>query len=60
MGPASSVANLSRKLELGGYEVVAAAPSTGVNSLTGEGLEEALTRASVVDTAEKEIVIPDK
>ena len=39
---------LAAKLESGGYEVVAAAPSTGVNSLTGEGLEEALTRANVV------------
>ena len=39
---------LAAKLESGGYEVVAAAPSTGVDSLTGEGLEEALTRANVV------------
>ena len=39
---------LASKLELRGHEVVAAAPSTGVNSLTGEGLEEALTGANVV------------
>jgi len=31
-----------------GHEAVAAAPDTGVNTLTGEGLAEALTGASVV------------
>ena len=31
-----------------GHEAVAAAPNTGVNTLTGEGLAEALTGASVV------------
>jgi uncharacterized protein YbjT (DUF2867 family) len=31
-----------------GHEAVAAAPSTGVNLLTGEGLPEALAGASVV------------
>ena len=31
-----------------GHEVVAASPSNGVNSLTGEGLAEALTGAQVV------------
>ncbi|MET7466458.1 SDR family oxidoreductase [Nonomuraea sp. NPDC005501] len=31
-----------------GHEAVAAAPGTGVNTLTGEGLAEALTGASVV------------
>jgi uncharacterized protein YbjT (DUF2867 family) len=31
-----------------GHEVVAAAPSTGVNAFTGEGLAEALTGAQVV------------
>jgi len=31
-----------------GHEVVAASPSTGVNTLTGEGLAEALTGAEVV------------
>jgi uncharacterized protein YbjT (DUF2867 family) len=31
-----------------GYDVVAAAPSTGVNTLTGEGLSEALQGTSVV------------
>ena len=39
---------LAAKLESGGHQVVAASPSTGVNSLTGEGLEEALTGADVV------------
>ena len=31
-----------------GDEAVAAAPNTGVNTLTGEGLADALARASVV------------
>jgi uncharacterized protein YbjT (DUF2867 family) len=31
-----------------GHEVVAASPSSGVNTLTGEGLDEALTGAQVV------------
>jgi len=35
-------------LRQGGDEVVAASPSTGVNSLTGEGLREAMTGARVV------------
>jgi uncharacterized protein YbjT (DUF2867 family) len=39
---------LAAKLESHGHQVVAAAPSTGVNSLTGEGLKEALTGANVV------------
>ncbi|GAA4636697.1 SDR family oxidoreductase [Actinoallomurus vinaceus] len=38
------VADLSER----GHEAVAAAPSTGVNTLTGEGLAEALAGASVV------------
>ncbi|MEU8989299.1 SDR family oxidoreductase [Streptomyces sp. NPDC048558] len=36
------------KLEEHGHEAVAAAPNTGVNTLTGEGLAEALKDASVV------------
>ncbi|QSQ17110.1 SDR family oxidoreductase [Myxococcus landrumensis] len=36
------------KLRGQGHEVVAAAPSTGVNALTGEGLDEALAGAQVV------------
>jgi uncharacterized protein YbjT (DUF2867 family) len=36
------------KLKAKGQEVVAAAPNTGVNTLTGEGLAEALKGASVV------------
>jgi uncharacterized protein YbjT (DUF2867 family) len=39
---------LAAKLESGGHHVMAASPSTGVNSLTGEGLNEVLTRANVV------------
>jgi nucleoside-diphosphate-sugar epimerase len=41
----SKVVNL---LRAGGHEVVAASPSRGVNSITGEGLTEALTGAQVV------------
>src|SRR5215470_8275285 len=41
----SKVVNL---LRAGGHEVVAASPSSGVNTLTGEGLAEALTGAQVV------------
>jgi uncharacterized protein YbjT (DUF2867 family) len=36
------------KLRAGGHEVVAASPNSGVNTLTGEGLAEALKGASVV------------
>lgn len=39
---------LVRKLREQGHEAVAAAPNTGVNTLTGEGLAEALKGASVV------------
>ena len=39
---------LVKKLVEDGHEAVAAVPSTGVNSVTGEGLAEALTGASVV------------
>src|SRR4051794_2515005 len=36
-----------QKLAAKGHEVVAAAPNTGVNTLTGEGLAEALRNAQV-------------
>ena len=36
------------RLRKQGHEVIAAAPNTGVNTITGEGLAEALARASVV------------
>jgi len=36
------------KLKQKGYEVVAAAPNTGVNTITGEGLADALAGAQVV------------
>jgi uncharacterized protein YbjT (DUF2867 family) len=39
---------LVNKLREHGHETVAAAPNTGVNTLTGEGLAEALKGASVV------------
>src|ERR687892_2100843 len=35
-------------LRQGGHEVVAASPNTGVNTITGEGLAEALAGAQVV------------
>ena len=41
----SKVVNLLRAR---GHEVVAASPSQGINSITGEGLTEALTGAQVV------------
>src|SRR5258707_1248242 len=41
----SKVVNILRQR---GHEVVSASPSTGVNTLTGEGLAEALTGAQVV------------
>src|SRR6187455_1260063 len=41
----SKVVNILRQR---GHEVVAASPSTGVNTLTGEGLAEALAGAQVV------------
>ncbi len=37
-----------RRLEAHGHQAVAASPDTGVNSLTGEGLDEVMTGASVV------------
>src|SRR5881409_2641603 len=39
---------LVNKLREHGHEAVAAAPNTGVNTLTGEGLTEVLQNASVV------------
>src|SRR6266700_669748 len=39
---------LVKNLRQRGHEVVAASPSSGVNTLTGEGLAEALAGASVV------------
>src|SRR5258707_4319244 len=41
----SKVVNL---LRAGGHHVIAASPSQGINSITGEGLTEALTGAQVV------------
>ncbi len=39
---------LVRRFEAHGHEAVAASPNTGVNTLTGEGLAEAMAGASVV------------
>ncbi|MGC4942110.1 SDR family oxidoreductase [Kribbella sp. DT2] len=39
---------LIRRFAAHGHDAVAAAPSTGVNTLTGEGLDEVLTGADVV------------
>jgi uncharacterized protein YbjT (DUF2867 family) len=36
------------KLKQKGHEAIAAAPKTGVNSITGEGLKEAMADAQVV------------
>src|SRR5947209_659075 len=37
-----------QKLRQSGHQAVAAAPNTGVNTITGEGLSEALESADVV------------
>src|SRR3981189_2753916 len=39
---------LAIKLRQLGHEVIAASPATGVNTITGEGLDEALKGAAVV------------
>ncbi|WP_353189928.1 SDR family oxidoreductase [Pandoraea pnomenusa] len=41
-------AKVVKRLASQGHEVIAAAPSTGINALTGEGLSQALTGADVV------------
>src|SRR6478735_2062475 len=40
--------NVVKELQAQGHEAVAASPNSGVNTLTGEGLGEALEGASVV------------
>jgi hypothetical protein len=50
------VNNLRRQ----GYEVVAASPSSGVNTLTGEGLAEALAGAQVVVDLANSLSFEDK
>jgi uncharacterized protein YbjT (DUF2867 family) len=35
-------------LRQGGHEVVAASPESGINTITGQGLKEAMARAQVV------------
>ena len=39
---------LVKTLQEKGHDAVAAAPNTGVNTITGEGLKEALSGAQVV------------
>ncbi|MFE5776036.1 SDR family oxidoreductase [Brachybacterium sp. NPDC056505] len=46
-------AKLVRLLEADGHEVVVASPSTGVDTVTGEGLEKALRGADIVVDASK-------
>jgi uncharacterized protein YbjT (DUF2867 family) len=47
-GTGLSGSKVVEKLKAQGYEAIAAAPNTGVNTLTGEGLAEVLKNASVV------------
>ena len=42
-------------LRQGGHEVVAASPNTGVNTITGEGLKEAIAGAQVVQRLDIDI-----
>ena len=42
-------------LRRGGHEVVAASPDTGVNAITGEGLEEAMAGTQVVLAAPRNV-----
>src|SRR6266581_7322851 len=51
---------LVKNLRQRGHEVVAASPSSGVNTLTGEGLAEALAGASVVVDAANSPSFEDK
>src|SRR5690554_4869529 len=37
-----------KNLKAQGHQVIAAAPATGINTITGEGLEEAMTGVNVV------------
>jgi hypothetical protein len=48
MCSAKETGKLVDKLRKSGLEAVAASPNSGVNTLTGEGLSEALKGASVV------------
>ncbi|MCG7309384.1 SDR family oxidoreductase [Brachybacterium sp. ACRRE] len=53
-------AKLVRLLEADGHEVVVASPSTGVDTVTGAGLEEALRGADlVVDTSKPRSFAPE-
>ena len=49
---------LVKNLRQQGHEVVAASPSSGVNSVTGEGLADALAGAHVVVDVEPRVVLP--
>ncbi|WP_152353704.1 SDR family oxidoreductase [Brachybacterium subflavum] len=53
-------AKLVRLLEAEGHEVIVASPSTGVDTVTGEGLEKALRGADiVVDTSKPRSFAPE-
>jgi uncharacterized protein YbjT (DUF2867 family) len=47
-GTGISGSKVVEKLEQKGHETIAAAPNTGVNTITGEGLKEAMAGAQVV------------
>jgi uncharacterized protein YbjT (DUF2867 family) len=48
------------KLKQKGHEAIAAAPNTGVNTITGEGLKEAMAGAQVVIDLENSPSFEDK
>ena len=50
---------LVSKLREHGHEATSASPATGVNTLTGEGLDEALKGASVVSAPPSRRVVRD-
>src|SRR5262249_18533256 len=47
-GTGISGSKVVEKLKEKGHETIAAAPNTGVNTITGEGLKEAMAGAQVV------------
>ena len=48
IGGSGLIGSKTAILGQGGHEVVAASPKSGVNSITGEGLKEAMAGAQVV------------
>jgi uncharacterized protein YbjT (DUF2867 family) len=51
---------LVKKLQEKGHDAIAAAPNTGVNTITGEGLKEALSGEQVVVDIANAPVLYDK